>query len=164
MRKSIFIMVMLFMSSLACLCPQTTNKEWIINLCKKQLFMESVYELPFTTKNLKQALDYAGVKHPDIAYRQAVLETANFTSELFVMANNLMGMRRAKVRETTAIGEYNYHAYYLHWWDSVRDYKLWQDYYAGKSYDLTCYYDFLSEIQYATDILYINKLKNLDII
>ena len=140
-----------------------TNQSEILFRCKKQYFLDNVYSYDFSTELFKEALVYAGIRYPEIAYKQAVLETANFTSELFVMANNLFGIRPAKKRETTNQGCYLWHAYYLHWWDSVKDYKLLIDYWSCKS-PITDYYSFLQEIGYATDPNYIKKLQNLDIV
>ena len=129
---------------------------------KKRLFIETIYTKKFTPELLKEALFYAEIHNPAIVYRQAVLETGNFTSELFKNGNNLMGMRLARVRPSCATAiEFNYHATYAHWWDSVIDYKLLQDWYASKSHDLSDYYAFLGNIGYATDKHYIVKLELL---
>jgi hypothetical protein len=57
-----------------------------------------------------------------------------------------------------AVGESRNHALYVHWWDSVMDYKYWQDYFARLGYNINDYLAFLQEIQYAVDTQYINKL------
>ena len=138
---------------------QYTPKGFII---KKHLFIETIYTRKFTPESLREALFYAEIQNPAIVYRQAVLETGNFTSELFKHGNNLLGMRLAKVRPSCATAiEYDYHATYAHWWDSVMDYKLMQDWYTAKSHDLTDYYAFLGNIGYATDKHYIVKLELL---
>ena len=69
---------------------------------------------------------------------------------------NLFGMKLARVRETTALGEYNGHAYYANYLDSILDYKLWQDYLERKEGEN--YYDYLIRRCYAENINYINNL------
>lgn len=129
---------------------------------KKRMFIETIYTKKFTPELLREALFYAEVQNPAIVYRQAVLETGNFTSDLFKQGNNLLGMRLARVRPSCATAiEYDYHATYSHWFDSVMDYKLLQDWYASKSYTFEDYYQFLGLIQYATDPNYIEKLKSV---
>lgn len=67
-----------------------------------------------------------GILHPEIAIAQSILETGNFTSNLFKKNNNLFGMKHPRQRSTTSKGEVNGHAFYSSWEDSVLDYKLWQ--------------------------------------
>jgi hypothetical protein len=165
MKKAIIILSLIFIP-LAGICPQSPNsqKEKIIFEIKKQIFFSTIYDKPFSIELFKEALTFAGVSSPEIAFRQAVLETGNFTSELFFYGNNLFGMRLPRTRNTTATGEFQYHARYYHWFDSVLDYKLWQVFYARLSYDLSNYLEFLTIIRYATDQNYINKLQNIDIV
>jgi len=128
---------------------------------KKYIFYQDIFKLPFSPELLKQALIYENIIAPEIAFQQAVHETGNFTSELFKEGANLFGMRPPKVRDTYCIGQFNYHATYQHWIYSVRDYKLWQEYYAGKGYDLTDYYSFLIQVGYAVDPNYLNLIKQI---
>jgi uncharacterized FlgJ-related protein len=68
-----------------------------------------------------------GIKYPDIVFAQGVLESGHFTSDKFRDGNNLFGMKLSKYRKTTAIGEKYGHAAYESWFESVQDYKLWQN-------------------------------------
>jgi hypothetical protein len=70
-------------------------------------------------------------------------------------------MKLAKVRETTAIGEYKHHAKYNNWYDSVLDYKLFQEWYSDNSYDMTNYTQFLKDMGYATNIKYISLIEEM---
>ena len=75
--------------------------------------------------------------YPDTALMitaQAAHETGNFTSSIFKINNNPFGMKLPEVRQTTAIGERNGHAYYKSIEDAVRDYKL---YYSFQKYPVT---------------------------
>ena len=145
-------------------CPQNNDKptkDRLIFTLKKQIFEKTIYDKPFTPELLKEAIYFAEIKSPGIVYRQALLETGGFKSDLFQQANNCFGMRLAKVRQTTATGTYKYHAKYKHWYYSVLDYRLLQDWYENAGHSLKDYYAFLKTIRYATDKRYINKLKSI---
>lgn len=116
--------------------------------------------LPFSEANLISLMNSIGIAHADIVLAQAKLETGNFTSKVFIENNNLFGMRLAKQRETTAIGEQYNHAMYGGWKQSVMDYKLWQDRYAHRCKSKKAYLRYLSK-NYAEDKQYINKLKQM---
>jgi hypothetical protein len=62
-----------------------------------------------------------------VVLAQAKWESAHFKSKVFQENNNLFGMKLARQRNTTAVGENRGHAKYDNWQDSVKDYKLWQD-------------------------------------
>jgi hypothetical protein len=66
-----------------------------------------------------------GQADPLIVTAQAMVETDDFTSSVFANNNNLFGMRRAKVRETTAIGEKGGYALYRSIKDSIIDLSMW---------------------------------------
>jgi len=163
MRKLLLLIAFAGLPLLAGCPPPTDNTahdKRVFNL-EKALFIETIYYQSFTPELLKEALYYCEIKSPDIVYRQAVHETGHFTSDLFYYGNNLTGMKRARVRETTAKGTYKHHASYVHWFSSVKDYKLLQNYYENNGYNLNQYYTFLHSIGYATDKEYIRKLKGV---
>ena len=163
MKQLLLVMCMLCFSSLAGLCPpiKEYQKEKLNFEIKKHLFYLTVFDKPFSPDLLKQALFFEGIQAPEIAFKQAQLETGGFTSELFIVAKNVFGMRYARVRDTYAIGEYKNHAYYNNWINSVKDYALWQAWYISRGHDLQDYFAFLRDIGYATDKKYINKLKGI---
>jgi len=161
-RKIIVILILCAITH-AGVCPQTTNLD-NIKIVQKELFEQSVYFKAFSIDLFLEALTFAGVQHPKIAFRQAILETGNFKSPLFIEGNNCFGMRRAKYRPSPAIGELNYHATYWHFYDSIRDYVMLQQYYQDRGHPLEEYYTFLENIGYAVDPEYTNKLKNLEIV
>lgn len=115
----------------------------------------------FSPKNLRYALKLYKIKNADIVYRQAILETGNFTSSIFKENNNLFGMKHPVIRETTSKGRNRGHAKYSTWLDSVKDMAHFQDFYQYRLQTQT-YYDFLDQV-YATDNLYTQKLKQLSI-
>lgn len=120
----------------------------------------SSIEMPFSVANMLKLMDNIGVAYPDIVLAQARLETGNFTSKVFKSNNNLFGMKLAKARNTTAIGEQNSHADYASWRQSIIDYKLWQDRVVAKYKTRRAYLKYLSE-NYAEDKKYIDKLKQM---
>ena len=85
-------------------------------------------KLPFTDKNLAQELKKQGVMYPDVALAQSMLETGYFKSNIFLDNNNLFGMKHPRQRPTLSKGPNRGHASFNNWQDSVKDYKMWQDY------------------------------------
>jgi flagellum-specific peptidoglycan hydrolase FlgJ len=115
-----------------------------------------------TTEYLKLAIEINGIIAPEIVFAQSCLETGNFQSELCTGQNNLFGMKKARRRQTTARGSTdNNYATYLSWYDSVKDMKLFQEWYLSRGRDLTDYFGFLAAIGYAEDPLYIPKVRKL---
>lgn len=98
-------------------------------------------------EGLMGALLYYEVKHPDIVYAQALLETGRFTSPLCVKYNNLFGLYNSSKED-----------YYRfnHWVESVEAYIKFVQYKYKPPND---YYEFLDRIGYAEDSTYIEKLK-----
>lgn len=105
--------------------------------------------------NIERYMSIIDIREPEIIMAQIRHETGNLTSRFCKEQNNLFGMRLARSRETTAIGEGNHMAKYRTWQESLKDYKIWQD----KFYKGGDYYQFLSRHGYATDPFYLWKLK-----
>lgn len=103
------------------------------------------------------------IKHPDIVFAQAILESGFMSSQIFVENNNLFGMRFPERRETIAIGENKGYSVYNCWIDSVNDYKLFQDFlFRRKEKTRDEYFDFLHRI-YAENksyVFYVKKIIN----
>jgi len=97
------------------------------------------------------------IQNKDIVKRQAYHETGNLKSRFCIECNNLFGMRKPLKRETTAIGRDNGMSVYPSFVESIEDYGIWQQYFYSEG----DYYDFLASHGYATDPLYIPKLKNI---
>lgn len=100
-------------------------------------------------EGLSEALEYYGILHPKIVYAQAVLETGHFKSSACINDNNLFGLYDSKNKR-----------YYKfnHWTESVVAYK---DYIQRRYEPPNDYYKFLSDIGYAEDPDYNNKLKRI---
>ena len=100
-------------------------------------------------EGLMEALEYYEVKHPQIVYAQAVLETGHFKSNVCLNYNNLFGLYDSKNKD-----------YYKfnHWAESIVAYKEW----IQKKYQPpNNYYVFLEEVNYASDKEYISILKSI---
>ena len=117
---------------------------------------------PFPVDSLILYMKEIGIKHIDIVLRQAKLETYYFSSPIFRDNHNLFGMRLAKNRKTTAVGESETYAVYTDWRSSVKDYYLWQirtpkmlDRYKDN------YYAFLKIRHYSTKDRYYRVLKKV---
>jgi len=134
---------------------------------ERYLFYFEVRNQSFSEDLLKKCLEYEGVMYQEIVILQSRLETGYYTSDIFLNANNLFGMRYPGRRPTVATGIYKEHAQYAHWSDSVIDYALWQKYYLSRGYrledeiDSDFYLVFLNSIPYAEDPRYISKLVTL---
>lgn len=100
-------------------------------------------------EGLMEALVYYEVYHPEIVYAQAVLETGWFTSSLCLNSHNLFGLYNSK--------KMRYYKF-NHWTESVVAYIKFVQYKYKPPND---YYKFLSDIGYAEDPDYINKLKGI---
>jgi hypothetical protein len=115
---------------------------------------------PFSEDKFTEMLKQLNVKFPYIATAQSMLETGDWSSDIFKENNNLFGMKEAKTRVTTSTGTMSGHAYYNHWRESVYDYAFYQSRYLSKLRTEEEYFNYLAN-NYAEDSLYISKLKNL---
>jgi uncharacterized FlgJ-related protein len=156
--KKLLTIILFFFSCLIIEGGYIQLSEEVMFNIKKTDFYYRAYSQDFNEELLKECIYYEKIQHPDIVLKQAKLETGNYTSELFWVANNLFGMRYPHYRETTAITEYKWHAKYLHWTDAVKDYRKWQDWYISQGYNIDNYFVFLQYIRYATDPKYILKI------
>ena len=112
-------------------------------------------------KDVFYQLECNNILYPDVVLSQSILETGNFKSKICLNNNNLFGMRLPKKRKTTAIGvKYNY-SIYSSWYDSIIDYKIWQDN-IPKHYLISKekYLEFLSKKYSKTDN-YVKLIKNI---
>jgi uncharacterized FlgJ-related protein len=117
-------------------------------------------EIPFSPSNMLTIMNEVGIAYPDIVMAQAKIETGHFTSKVFRENHNLFGMKLARQRSTTAIGEQYNHAEYTSWRQSVVDYKLWQDKVLTKVKSRRAYLKYLHE-NYATNKQYVKLIKKM---
>jgi flagellum-specific peptidoglycan hydrolase FlgJ len=130
----------------------------------KILFYLDIQNQQFSEQLLKKCIYYERIKYPEIVLLQAQLETGFYTSDIFSNGKNCFGMKFPQYRETLAAGTYQEHAQYNNWWESVQDYKIWQDWYSSLGYKINTINDndfylvFLRCVRYAEDPYYIHKL------
>lgn len=154
MKKLLLILVMLLTAS-AAYGPGTEND---FNR-KIENWLQAA---PLSREYIYLAFDINEIIAPVIVIAQSRLETGNYQSELCTDYNNLFGMKKARIRPTTATGstENNY-ATYESWYDCIKDMKLFQQWYLSRGRDLSDYLTFLEVIGYAEDPLYIYKIEEL---
>jgi len=118
-----------------------TKREYVYPSTNAEIPLIPIFDTPtlllvdqsdFTPENLKKFLKTLNLKHTDVIYKQAVLESGAFTSRIYLANHNLFGMKEAENRPTTALGTRFGHAYYKDWRSSVIDYALFQASYARK--------------------------------
>lgn len=110
----------------------------------------------FSPEALEKYLGELNIRHADIVYSQAKLESGNFSSKIFRENNNLFGMKMARQRATTATGENRGHATYSSWRQSVDDYAMYYNKYLSRL-SRSEYIEYLGR-NYAQDANYISKL------
>lgn len=113
---------------------------------------------PFTEESLIRLLKDCNAKYPHIILAQAKLESANFKSKLFKQNFNVFGMKLARQRITTALGEKDGYAYYRDWVDCIYDYCMWSQIMTSNVSNENEYFNKLQE-KYAEDTIYVSKLK-----
>lgn len=69
------------------------------------------------------------LEHPYIVYSQAIIESGNFTSNIWKENNNMFGMKMPERRATLAVGINKGHSIYRNWKDCLIDYALFQSSY-----------------------------------
>jgi uncharacterized FlgJ-related protein len=113
-----------------------------------------------TLEYVESELKSLNVKFVDIAVAQSIIESGSYTSDVYTKANNCFGMKLAKQRPTTAIGEYKGYAKYKNVRDCLIDYALWQQ---NNLSGINTNEDYLKLLErvYAEDKDYINKIRKL---
>lgn len=121
----------------------------IIDTLQLITFGDSVY----------QYIVQMNIKHPEIVFNQAIIESGTFTSAIFKENNNLFGMKIPFKRPTTALGINRGHATYSSWQESVHDYALYQVW-SCKNCNKQEYLRLLGSQYSETDsLIYINAIK-----
>lgn len=130
----------------------------IIDSISSEKSINIIKDEPFSKKLFKEYLLDLNIKFPEIIYGQAVVETGDFTSNIFKSNNNLFGMKMAKSRATTNQGADFGHAVYSHWKESVLDYALYQCAYLSNINSKQEYLQYLNK-NYAGTPNYINMVQ-----
>lgn len=114
----------------------------------------------FSEENMILYMEEVGMKFIPIVLAQAKLESGHYSSYIFRENNNLFGMKAARVRQTTNIGERRGHALFKSWKDCILDYLYYQQTYLYHADNQEEYLTYLAN-NYAEDPNYVYKLKDL---
>jgi uncharacterized FlgJ-related protein len=146
---------------------------WLLTLTKNTKFQKNeINEIKITSQKVLKNKDAKllflyleiienDIKHPDIVLAQAILESGYLSSPIFIENNNLFGMRFPERRPTVALSENRGYSVYDCWTDSVKDYKLFQEFlFKRKEKTRDEYFDYLDRI-YAEDPNYVPFLKKV---
>lgn len=101
---------------------------------------------------------FLNIKHPEVVFKQAKIESGNFKSKVFKENNNMFGIKQVFKRPNTQIGINRGYGVYEDWKSCVLDYALLQTW-SYKNLTLEQYIKTLDN-SYATDPEYGNKLRN----
>lgn len=158
-KIGIIMLVFFLMGTIVHNCTESYKYKKVLNNNTEQIDSLSLQD------SVKQFIKQMNLNHPDIVYAQAVLESGNFTSNLFINNHNIFGMKEPLVRNTVALGTRNNYAYYKNWQHSIIDYALYQSTYlvGGRHYrslSRQSYLEFLAR-NYASDSNYISKLTKI---
>lgn len=113
----------------------------------------------FSPQLLREYIEELNIQFPDIVYAQAVIESGGFESSIYKDNHNLFGMKCARSRPYTHIGENRGHAQYVNWKMSVLDYALYQAAYLRELRTEEQYYEYIGN-HYAEDPNYVTKIRN----
>ena len=116
------------------------------------------YGQKFSKDSLVNYMNDVGIKYVNFSMAQAIHESANFRSDLFINNHNLFGMRMPERRKTTAIGIRRHYAVYRNWKESVDDFLLMQKGILKKYPSYSSYIAYIYR-NYASDPLYKQKLQ-----
>lgn len=102
------------------------------------------------------------IKFPEVVMAQCILESGNLSSPIALVNNNILGLKVAHQRPTTAICDSNKYAFYANWKDCIRDYAIWQcKYDRNNNYNnQDQFIKFLAKY-YSEDKEYSKKLKQI---
>ena len=99
--------------------------------------------------NMLTVCEYYNIKYPRIVTAQAILESDNFKSGLFISHQNPFGLYNSS---TQSFFKFD------HWTQAVVAYQKLIE----SKYQEGDYYEFLNDIGYATDPYYIRKVKAIE--
>ena len=152
-NTGLLIVVIVLLSTLSLRENKTRQ---IIKVLEKEVSI-NIVEQPFSEKEFVHYLDEINIRFPEVVYAQAFLETGGFKSEIFLINNNLFGMKMARQRPRTSTGMNRNHAVYNTWRESVLDYALYQSHYLSKIKTQEEYIDAIGRV-YAEDPSYKKKV------
>lgn len=111
-----------------------------------------IQELDLTKENFFTVCRILEIKHPDVVYAQARLESGNFTSAHYRNRNNFLGIYDSKRKRYMSFG---------HWTDCLVAYRDKVQYRYKRNLDREDYLHWLVETGYAQDPNYISKVRKM---
>lgn len=165
----VVIMVGLYYIWLASMVSHEEERQQIhyVKVSKPYIIHDTIYISKEEQQSNCKSLEYVeselkslNVRFVDIAVAQSIIESGSYTSDVYTKANNCFGMKLAKQRPTTAIGEYKGYAKYKNVRDCLIDYALWQQNNLSGINTNEDYFKLLERV-YAEDKDYINKIRQL---
>jgi hypothetical protein len=162
-KNKIYIAILIVLGLLFMLGWFTGTNNYIINKINHTTEVTDtmlVHGEKFSEEALIRLLKDCHIKYPHIVLAQAKLESGDFKSKMFRQNFNMFGMKLARQRITTALGEKSGHAYYRDWIDCVHDYGMYQSAMMCNVNNEVEYFTKLDE-RYAEDTTYISKLKHI---
>lgn len=170
--KKLLVVLLVLNTSLISKAPSLPEQVRGVNLslllCKQREKIidekiESITTSEFSIELLKEYLELVYPNSSNVVIKQFVLETGWFKSKIFRENNNICGMKLPYKRYTKATGKKYKHAAYNHWTDSVDDYFLLIKYHTDKGMDTSDYYEFLLNINYASNTSYTDILRCINV-
>lgn len=149
-KKSKYILIILYALVMYAMVVSIIAIAMFIKAGKKEVIwvIENTSEVS-NEKDLYTYIVESGIRKPEIAYAISVLETGHFTSELCVKHNNYFGLYDSRNKR-------------FHRFDSIKEsVEAYRDLVERKWDGKQDYYQFLSELPYATDEDYIEKVKRI---
>jgi hypothetical protein len=162
-KRKIYIAILVVLGLLFMLGWFTGTNNYIINKINHTTEVTDtmlIHGEKFSEEALIRLLKDCHIKYPHIVLAQAKLESGDFKSKMFRQNFNMFGMKLARQRITTALGEKSGHAYYRDWIDCVHDYGMYQSAMMCNVANEVEYFIKLDE-RYAEDTTYISKLKHI---
>lgn len=127
--------------------------------CSVPLYIEDpvadtiqIQELDLTKENFFTVCRILEIKHPDVVYAQARLESGNFTSSHYRNRNNFLGIYDSKRKRYMSFD---------HWTDCLVAYRDKVQYRYKRNSDREDYLRWLVETGYAQDPNYISKVRKM---
>jgi hypothetical protein len=134
------------------------NIKFISEETKGIIIREADENNKFSKEKLKLYILELNIKYPRIVLAQTILETGNYTSDIFRINNNLFGLKGATRRPSTSKELNDGYAYFKTWRESVVDYAFLQSSFIFKIHNENEYLEYLKQ-KYAEDPNYIIRLK-----
>ena len=126
-------------------------------IVNREVTKEEVIELISFEDSVYHYILELNIRHPDVVFKQARIESGNFTSRIFRSNNNMFGFKQAYKRPNTQVGVDRGYAKYDSWKECVIDYALYQTY-SAKNLNEEDYIKFLGN-NFAEDPDYLDKIK-----